>query len=110
MSKELTDKQAAVLAYIVDRYREDGVPPSYRDISEHFEVGQTAVLGHIKGLRRKGYLQESPGHFARTMIPVVPKGHCPCCGQRHLMTDAELKKQIYRYMSRINKDVDPETS
>lgn len=57
----LTDKQRAVLRYIVDCIRE-GSPPSYRDLMRRFEwASMNAAKVHINTLIRKGFLTQTPG-------------------------------------------------
>ncbi len=54
----LTDRQAAVLEFIRDYQRENGLPPTYRDIGLRFRIGNTnGVHCHIIALRKKGFLK-----------------------------------------------------
>ena len=57
----LTDKQAHVLAFIVERLRENQ-PPSQREIAGHFKLAQNAAYQLVSYLKKKGYLVASGGH------------------------------------------------
>ncbi len=58
MEKEkLTKRQAEILEYIVSYIRENGYPPSYREVGEHLGISSTATVHeHIKNLETKGFL------------------------------------------------------
>lgn len=53
---ELTGRQSEVLEFLVERSVADGAMPRFRDIGEHFGISLNAVFGHVKALRRKGFL------------------------------------------------------
>ncbi|MBN2182357.1 MAG: repressor LexA [Sedimentisphaerales bacterium] len=59
----LTEKQQKVLRYIESRL-EKNEPPSQREIARHFRLAQNAVFQLITYLRKKGYMETSPGHRA----------------------------------------------
>lgn len=66
MTKEpLTPTQAKVLDYIRRRH----VPPTVRELGEHFGWAPNGVMCHIRSLRRKGYLKNA-AHKARGFIVV----------------------------------------
>ena len=53
-----------------------------REIGAQFGFrSPNAVRGHVFALARKGLLSRTTGGH-RVWIPVVPKGHCVCCGRR----------------------------
>ena len=61
MADELTDRQQAILDFIVDQQRVRGFPPSVREIGE--AVGLTSpstVHSHLATLQRRGYLRRDP--------------------------------------------------
>jgi repressor LexA len=61
MAEALTGKRQEILAFIGDRVREDGYPPSVREIGEG--VGLTSsstVHAHLAVLQREGYLRRDP--------------------------------------------------
>ena len=56
---KLTDRQRQVYAFIEDRIREWGFPPTIREIGEHLGIRSTnGVSDHLKALKRKGYLTQ----------------------------------------------------
>jgi len=57
----LTEKQRQILAFIVERLKENE-PPSQREIGDHFGLAQNSVYQLVGYLRKKGYLVDSPGH------------------------------------------------
>lgn len=58
MSKQLTDRQAAVLSFIREFAVEKGYPPTIPEIQEEFGIrSPNGVNNHIKALIRKGYLR-----------------------------------------------------
>jgi repressor LexA len=60
MAKGLTRRQAAILQYIVDRIREDGLPPTIAEIGEHFKIASTnGVNDHLLALEKKGYIERT---------------------------------------------------
>jgi repressor LexA len=66
--KELTDRQAQVLEYIVKYRHERGIPPAYREIARHFGVSMQAVQRMLVFIRAKGLLTWTEGR-ARTLTP-----------------------------------------
>jgi len=59
----LTEKQQKVFRYIEGRLEKNN-PPSQREIARHLRLSQNAVFQLISYLRKKGYLETSPGHRA----------------------------------------------
>ena len=61
MAEALTGKRHEILEFIGDRLREQGYPPSVREIGE--AVGLTSsstVHAHLAVLQREGYLRRDP--------------------------------------------------
>lgn len=58
MSK-LTLRQAEILEFIQRAVRDEGYPPSQRDIARHFGFGQNAARDHLQALVRKGEIEIS---------------------------------------------------
>jgi repressor LexA len=59
--EDLTDRQRAILEFIVEQQRDRGYPPSVREIGE--AVGLTSpstVHSHLATLQRRGFLQRDP--------------------------------------------------
>ena len=64
--KELTHRQHEILNFIENYEQQNGYWPSIREIQETFEFKSTnAVMGHLRALEKKDYLQRIPGQ-ART--------------------------------------------
>lgn len=60
MAKGLTKRQAAILQFIVDRIREDGLPPTIAEIGEYFGIASTnGVNDHLMALEKKGFIERS---------------------------------------------------
>ena len=58
MREELTERQQSVLDHILDAIRQDGYPPTVREIAQHFGFrSPRAVSDHLETLERKGYLR-----------------------------------------------------
>lgn len=56
--KQITERQQEVLNFISDFTRDNGYPPTVREIGEHFEISLRAVQDHIAALQKKGYLSQ----------------------------------------------------
>lgn len=72
--KPLTEAQGAVLAFIEDRCRAEGMAPSYREIQEHFGYRAIGtVQDHMRALVKKGFLEGprlgGPKRRARSLLP-----------------------------------------
>jgi len=59
--ENLTDKQAQVLGFLKEHARQEGYPPTMREIGEHFGFSFPAAKGHLQALERKGYIKLHPG-------------------------------------------------
>lgn len=75
----LTRRQQQVLDFIREQQRMSGVVPSMREIKEHFGfASETAAVGHVQALERKGVLQRQPGKRRALVL------HDARCGIRML--------------------------
>jgi repressor LexA len=55
--QKLTERQKAVLDYIVESIHDRGYPPTLREIGNHLGIKSTnGVNDHLRALERKGYL------------------------------------------------------
>jgi repressor LexA len=71
--KELTPKQAQILAFLRDFKQLEGIAPTYREISKHFGFRSTkAASDHIVALQNKGYIRRHENR-ARSIEVVVPE-------------------------------------
>ena len=58
MKKELTDRQNRILTFIKEFLRENGFPPTLREIGKGFEISSTfGVKRHLDALEKKGYIR-----------------------------------------------------
>ena len=59
--KELTDRQAEIYEYIKKYSKENHMPPTVREIGNHFEISSTnGVRSILAALIKKGYLNRAP--------------------------------------------------
>jgi repressor LexA len=65
----LTEKQQAILEFINDYVKDNGFPPSVREIGRHFGVYPATVQDHITALERKGYLQKKRFQSRTLSVP-----------------------------------------
>lgn len=78
-TEKLTENQEQILAFIKQCYERSGTPPSYREIQEHFGYKAIGtVQDHLKALRKKGALEETPLDKGRRQARgLVPTGYKP---------------------------------
>ena len=78
--KRLTPKQFAVFKFIRDQISTSGVPPSRKEISDHFGFSSpNAAESHLRALERKGLISTMP-HQARGIrleVTSAPKFSLP---------------------------------
>jgi repressor LexA len=69
----LTQRQQAILGFIEDTVRVDGMPPSVREIATHFHIASPkGVTDHLAALERKGYLRREPGQARNIRLTYTP--------------------------------------
>jgi repressor LexA len=57
VARELTNRQYRVLQFIMEYIREQGFPPSIREIGDAFHIGSLrGVTVHLTALEKKGYI------------------------------------------------------
>jgi len=57
MAKGLTEKQRRILEYIIDFQRDNGFPPTIRELGDAFGIGSLrGVTVHLDALVRKGFM------------------------------------------------------
>ena len=62
MAEKLTTRQQEILDFMKKAQHETGVMPSTREIQHHFGfASQTAAMGHLRALEKKGAIQRFPG-------------------------------------------------
>ena len=58
MKKELTERQNNILIFIKDFLRENGFPPTLREIGKNFGISSTfGVKRHLDALEKKGFIR-----------------------------------------------------
>lgn len=121
MAKGLTEKQRKILEYVIDFQKENGFPPSIRELGEAFGIGSLrGVTVHLDALVRKGFITRS--RTSRSIRITAPDPRDPSrVGGREsttrlpLVTDlpAEATQpeeaQIERYVSVPNELATPAT-
>jgi repressor LexA len=84
----LTLRQAEVQNYIVSYISRNGLSPTQREIGDAIGVrSPNAVLGHIRVLRDKGYLDWEPGKARSFRIK----------GQSTIMVDESIRDDVVEY-------------
>ena len=57
----LTDRQRSILDFLRDFLKDNGYPPTIREIAAHFDLrSPRGVQDHLKALERKGYIRRAP--------------------------------------------------
>ncbi len=71
----LTKRQQQVLTFIQSTQEREGIPPSSREIQEHFGfASQTAAMNHLRALERHGAVRRRPGKArAVAVIPSIKR-------------------------------------
>lgn len=78
--KRLTPKQFAVFKFIRDQISTSGVPPSRKEISDHFGFSSpNAAESHLRALERKGLISTIPrqARGIRLEVTSAPKSSLP---------------------------------
>ena len=60
LTNGLTSRQQSVLKFIASFSRENGFPPSIREIGISFKIAPSSALDHLKALERKGFIKRHP--------------------------------------------------
>jgi repressor LexA len=70
----LTKRQKEMLDFLQEFLEEQGYPPSFEEIAQHFGYGSLATVHeHLENLKRKGFIRKS--YNASRSIELVPAGH-----------------------------------
>lgn len=71
MAKGLTEKQRKILEYIIDFQKENGFPPTIRELGDAFQIGSLrGVTVHLDALVRKGCMtRERTSRSIRITMP-----------------------------------------
>ncbi len=69
--RDLTDRQRAVLAFMINHCVEHRQPPAIREIGAAFDIGSTnGVSEYLRALVRKGYAAQEKTSAQRGVWPV----------------------------------------
>lgn len=79
---QLTPPQSRVYEFIRRQIRENGLPPTIREIGTHFDIAIGTVQDHLAILERKGYVKRSRGarHLTICVQSAAPDGRLPILG------------------------------
>jgi len=67
--KKITPKQKELLSYIESYIKINGIPPTYAEMGEEFDVCPTAIADKVKALEKKGYLMVKKGIARGITLP-----------------------------------------
>lgn len=60
MTRELTERQSQILAFIYAFIQSHGYPPTVREIGDHFQMASSSSFEHLRALEKKGYIRRDP--------------------------------------------------
>ena len=84
--RPLTNRQSALLEFVVGYLRERGFPPTLREIGDGTGLANiSAVRGHMMALEKKGYITKDPDKARSIRILCVPS------------TFSKLKRQLHEF-------------
>ena len=55
--KQLTSKQEEILGFIKESIRDDGFPPTVREIGDRFSITVKGAYDHVKAIEKKGFIK-----------------------------------------------------
>ena len=97
----LTDRQQAILNFIDEHVKDNGFPPSVREIGRHFGIYPATVQDHISALERKGHLQKKRFQSRTLSVPASSRrtpGGIPIIGKvaagRPLLAQENIEDMI----------------
>jgi repressor LexA len=104
MAKGLTEKQRKILEFIIDFQKENGFPPTIRELGDAFAIGSLrGVTVHLDALVCKGYMtRERTSRSIRITAPDprdVPASDAPASGTslaRTVKSDACIRLPLAR--------------
>jgi repressor LexA len=60
MRKKLTIRQQKILDFIVSYIKDNGYPPTVRDIARDFKMSSKGAYDHMVAIEKKGYIRRDP--------------------------------------------------
>lgn len=101
MAKGLTEKQRKILEFIIDFQREQGYPPTIRELGDAFQIGSLrGVTVHLDALKTKGYLTRE-----RTSRSIRVIGADPRDPNGTRKTEAAVRLPLIRTLGAGSRDV-----
>ena len=79
MKKVLTQRQQEILDFVRDFSVQNHKPPTLNEIAEHFNIRCSSAAYHLEALRKKGWLDRTPGSRSITLkekTPVCSPDNC----------------------------------
>jgi SOS-response transcriptional repressor LexA len=71
-ARPLTERQRAILAFIVGYWGERQTMPTLREIMRAFNIsGPNGVVGHLKALARKGWVEVAEVEHRGIRVPML---------------------------------------
>ena len=89
-SREVTARQREVFDWVKGFIRENGLPPTVREIGGAFDIKSSTVFGLLKALEKKGYLRR--GNLGARSLIIEDK---------HAEEDADVDTVAVRVLGRI---------
>jgi repressor LexA len=75
MTRELTETQQSVLTFLEKRQEQGELPPTVREICDHFGYGSTrSAADHLNALQKKGFLTRDKKSARGLRLTRHPKG------------------------------------
>ena len=96
-TRKLTDRQAQILRFIINFIRDNELPPTIRDIADHFGFTVKGAYDHLLALERKGWIERHDKHSRGITIKEFPPG------MEHLKHQRELMKEDIRAIPLVGR-------
>jgi repressor LexA len=101
MAKGLTEKQRKILEYIIDFQKDNGFPPTIRELGDAFQIGSLrGVTVHLDALKNKGFLQRN-----RTSRSIRVVGADPRDPSGTLRTETAIRLPLVRSLGPATSSV-----
>ena len=91
--EDLTTRQQQVFSFIAKHLKEQGYPPTLREIALHMGIsGNAGVMSHLEALEKKGYIRRQEGSSRGITLVAPPSrdGEYPVHQERIIAGDEEL--------------------
>ena len=80
--KDLTEKQLAILQYIELYIKQQGYPPTIREIGEKFQITAKGAYDHLKAIEKKGYIKSEKNRSRAIELLKTSTGGAPIAGEQ----------------------------